>query len=167
MSESFPMKLSNDQLDELKLSVESKLNQALEQWRAESVVVDTRKDPQMREHLDKVYAATKAGNRLHANGLTQRQQHRQAYSKELKDHVDLVLGGQHALQESLNSIHTWLFHDGQQLDQHWQVLLNHIIETEQFRKDQQAVNETIMAFINKQDPKLLEKSPADQRDSIW
>ena len=161
------MELTKEQLNELKLHLETTVRQKLDQWRAESVVVDTRKDPSMRAEVEKMYAASRASNRLHANALTQRQQHRQAYSKELQGHVDALIGGQHAVMDSVNNVHTWLFHDGQQDDQRWQVLLDHINKMNQFMEDQKTVNETVMAFIDKVAPELLEEPPADQAEPIW
>ncbi len=132
-----------------------KVDLKLDEWRPESVEIDTRKDFQLRDHLDKVYAAAKASNRLHTNSLNQQQSHRKGISKELRDLGDCVLGGQHAILESNIKSQTWDFHNGQQNDDRWEIQLAFMAEVRDFMSEQRKVNDHVMSSLAMRDPNLM------------
>lgn len=127
----------------------------LDEWRPESVVIDTRKDPQLREFLKKSYAAAEASNRLHTNSLNQQQSHKKGLSKELRDLGDCVLGGQHAILESNIKSQTWDFHNGQQNDDRWEIQLAFMAEVRDFISEQRKVNDDVMSALALRDPNLM------------
>ena len=127
------------------------LRKELEEHRPESVVYDSRRDPSEREHFDKVYEALRASNRQHVNALTQRQQHKQAHSREMTMHADALAGGQHELMQALIAIQTWDFHNGQQGDERWQQMVS-------FMNAMQRFADEVMTYLAQKDPKLFKDS---------
>ena len=122
------------QLKEPYRRVEEACKGPAEAYRPESVD-RTIKDPSQREDLDKVYKALKASNRLHSNQLSQQQSNRRAYSRELNDVADAVLGGQHALMDGLHASQTWDFHNCQQSDERWEKVEAFMAEVRTFMDD--------------------------------
>ena len=132
-----------------------KVDLKLDEWRPESVVLDTQKDPQLREFWDKHYATAKASNRLHTNSLNQQQSHRKGISKELKELEDHVLGGLDTIHESNIKSQTWDFHNGQQNDDRWEIQLAFMAEVRDFMSEQRKVNDDVMSALALRDPNLM------------
>ena len=139
---------TNQLIQELGHKVQQ-LAQEVEQYRAESVVYDTRRDESERINWDKVYECAKASNRIHSNALTQQQSHKNSNSKEIKEHIDCLIGGQHVLMNAITASNTWDFHNGQESDERWEILFA-------FIKEQNKINDEIMAYLAKKDPTLLD-----------
>ena len=76
------------------------------------------------EQIQMILKALQASNRLHAAGMTQRQSNQQASTNLLKALVDGLFGGQHALMEGLNTVQTFQFHDAEEADKRWKVLID-------------------------------------------